>query len=145
MTRAQLPRARDLWQLGADLLDQAWERPCEEAVQERADAYEQLGEILWSGTELQEAGGHFATAARLYAEVGRSEDQARVTAHVARIHAILIREDPATHVPLARQGVAQVRALLAHPRWEGNPALEDVGKVEQYLDSLGPAGAGSAG
>ena len=145
MTRAQLPRARDLWQLGADLLDQAWERPCEESVQERADAYEQLGEILWSGTELQEAGGHFATAARLYAEVGRSEDQARVTAHVARIHAILIREDPATHVPLARQGVAQVRALLAHPRWEGNPALEDVGKVEQYLDSLEPAGARSAG
>ena len=145
MTRAQLPRARDLWQLGADLLDQAWERPCEEAVQERADAYEQLGEILWSGTELQEAGGHFATAARLYAEVGRSEDQARVTAHVARIHAILIQEDPATHVPLARQGVAQVRALLAHPRWEGNPALEDVGKVEQYLDSLEPAGARSAG
>lgn len=145
MTRAQLPRARDLWQLGADLLDQAWERPCEESVQERADAYEQLGEILWSGTELQEAGGHFATAARLYAEVGRSEDQARVTAHVARIHAILIQEDPATHVPLARQGVAQVRALLAHPRWEGNPALEDVGKVEQYLDSLEPAGARSAG
>ena len=145
MARAQLPRARDLWQLGADLLDQAWERPCEEAVQERADAYEQLGEILWSGTELQEAGGHFATAARLYAEVGRGEDQARVTAHVARIHAILIREDPATHVPLARQGVAQVRALLAHPRWEGNPALEDVGKVEQYLDSLEPAGARSAG
>lgn len=145
MTRAQLPRARDLWQLGADLLDQAWERPCEESVQERADAYEQLGEILWSGTELQEAGGHFATSARLYAEVGRSEDQARVTAHVARIHAILIQEDPATHVPLARQGVAQVRALLAHPRWEGNPALEDVGKVEQYLDSLEPAGARSAG
>ena len=145
MTRAQLPRARDLWQLGADLLDQAWERPCEEAVQERADAYEQLGEILWSGTELQEAGRHYAPSARLYAEAGRSEDQARVTAHVARIHAILIREDPAAHLPLARQGVAQVRALLAHPRWEGNPALEDVGKVEQYLDSLGPAGAGSAG
>ena len=38
-----------------------------------------------------------------------------------------------------------MRALLAHPRWEGNPALEDVGKVKQYLDSLEPAGAGSAG
>ena len=94
---------------------------------ELGDWHDDMAWILWRTGERVEALEHCEKAFLRYEETGDRGTASHPLTLMALIHAEM------GETGAAREDIARVRRLLAHPRWEGHPALTRVANLEEAL------------